>query len=199
MTNFRTRLAEHPEKNYPGVLHNNILSSFFTKRWLNSMKNILVECGVPGAFTTIRETDASHLRNFAEIHLKKIAIYCWRISKKQSVLCQGYILHKNGLSIKVSWRQKTSSNSVVHSDIFFFSIDGNNAKKWRLRHRKTWRSATQKYGLFKIFFRYLRNKKIVLWIFRRLFANTSKHFGYWAVKHCEIWPTNESQLAFLTL
>ena len=99
MIMFWKRLVDNPNK-YSSVLYYSFSASDLSDKWLGTIRHILIECGIPGAFEHISEIGYTHLKNSIKHKLEEIGTHYWRISMEKNDLCQGYKVYKHYLRME---------------------------------------------------------------------------------------------------
>ena len=71
MIMFWKRLVDNPNK-YSSVLYYSFSASDLSDKWLGTIRHILIECCIPGAFEHISEIGYTHLKNSIKHKLEEI-------------------------------------------------------------------------------------------------------------------------------
>ena len=99
MANFWKSIARE-NGNYSNVIYGAIVENNFENKWLISIKNILINCGIPRANEYANFINDGEFRNFVKRCCLDLAIQSWHVKIRTSSLCETYSTFKHQLKLE---------------------------------------------------------------------------------------------------
>ena len=99
MANFWKSIARE-NGNYSNMIYGAIVENNFENKWLISMKNILINCGIPRANEYANFINDDEFRNFVKRCCLDLAIQSWHVKIRTRSLCETYSTFKHQLKLE---------------------------------------------------------------------------------------------------
>ena len=85
---------------YSNILYKYLMYSGSSCKWLDYIRKILIECGIPFAFDHIDAIKKQEIKNFMKNNTTDLAHQHWYTNATQNSLCTNYVRYKSQLKIE---------------------------------------------------------------------------------------------------